>query len=39
MNMYHYVLTRDFPYSVSCFRGTPTRSAFPPLPGAPPQTK
>lgn len=24
-NMYHYVLTRDFPYTVSCFRGTPTR--------------
>jgi len=39
VNMYHYVLTRDFPYSVACFRGTPTRSAFPPLPGAPPQTK
>ena len=38
-NMYHYVLTRDFPYSVACFRGTPTRSAFPPLPGAPPQTR
>ncbi len=36
INMYHYVLTRDFPYSVSCFKGTPTRSAFPPLPGAPP---
>jgi hypothetical protein len=39
VNMYHYVLTRDFPYSVSCFKGTPTRSAFPPLPGAPPQTR
>lgn len=38
-NMYHYVLTRNFPYSVSCFKGTPTRSAFPPLPGAPPQTR
>jgi hypothetical protein len=37
--MYHYVLTRDFPYSVSCFKGTPTRNAFPPLPGAPPQTR
>lgn len=35
--MYHYVLTRDFPYSVACFRGTPTREAFPRLPGAPPQ--
>lgn len=37
VTMYHYVLTRDFPYAVSCFRGTPTRNAFPPLPGAPPQ--
>lgn len=35
--MYHYVLTRDFPYTVTCFRGKPTRNAFPPLPGAPPQ--
>ncbi len=35
--MYHYVLTRDFPYTVTCFRGTPTRNAFPALPGAPPQ--
>jgi hypothetical protein len=35
--MYHYVLTRDFPYTVGCFRGTPTRNAFPALPGAPPQ--
>lgn len=23
---YHYVMTQDFPYSVSCFRGTPTRT-------------
>jgi hypothetical protein len=23
---YHYVLTHDFPYSVSCFRGTPSRT-------------
>jgi hypothetical protein len=37
VNMYHYVMTRDFPYSVACFRGTPTRNAFPALPGAPPQ--
>jgi hypothetical protein len=22
--MYHYVMTKDFPYSVSCFRGKPT---------------
>lgn len=25
VNMYHYVLTRDFPYTIGCFRGTPTR--------------
>jgi hypothetical protein len=37
ISMYHYVMTRDFPYTVSCFRGTPTRNAFPALPGAPPQ--
>ena len=39
VHSYHYVLTRDFPYSVGCFRGTPTRNAFPPLPGAPPQLR
>ena len=32
VSMYHYVLTRDFPYTVSCFRGSPTRPAFPALP-------
>ena len=37
VTMYHYVMTRDFPYTVACFRGTPTRNAFPALPGAPPQ--
>ena len=37
VSMYHYVMTRDFPYTVACFKGTPTRNAFPPLPGAPPQ--
>ena len=37
VTMYHYVLTRDFPYTVACFRGKPTRNAFPPLPGAPPE--
>lgn len=37
VSMYHYVMTRDFPYTVACFRGTPTRNAFPALPGAPPQ--
>ena len=30
--MYHYVLTRDWPYSITCFRGTPNYDAFPPLP-------
>lgn len=24
VNMYHYVVTRDFPYTMTCFRGTPT---------------
>ncbi len=37
VTLYHYVLTRDFPYTVTCFRGIPTRNAFPPLPGAPPE--
>jgi hypothetical protein len=37
VSMYHYVFTRDAPYSIACFRGTPTRNAFPALPGAPPQ--
>jgi hypothetical protein len=26
---YHYVMTQDFPYSVSCFRGTPTQPPRP----------
>ena len=26
VTMYHYVMTQDFPYSVSCFRGTATRA-------------
>ncbi len=25
VNMYHYVMTQDFPYTVSCFRATPTQ--------------
>jgi hypothetical protein len=37
VNMYHYVLTRDFPYTPTCFRGVPVRNAFPALPGAPPE--
>lgn len=32
VNMYHYVLTKDFPYSVSCFRGTPEYIEIPPPP-------
>ena len=35
VEMYHYVLTRDFPYSVSCFRGEPVSKSFPPLPPPP----
>jgi YHYH protein len=31
VNMYHYVMTRDFPYTVACFKGTAVRNAFPPL--------
>ncbi len=27
MSMYHYVLTREYPYTVGCFRGTPLRVA------------
>jgi hypothetical protein len=29
VTMYHYVLTRDFPYSMTCFRGTPMRLPLP----------
>jgi hypothetical protein len=32
ISLYHYVLTRDFPYSVGCFRGTPERITLPPPP-------
>lgn len=35
VTMYHYVLTRDFPYVPTCFRGKPTEPAFPPLPPPP----
>ena len=31
--MYHYVLTRDYPYSIACFRGTPASIPLPPPPG------
>jgi hypothetical protein len=38
VTMYHYVMTRDFPYTLGCFRGKPTRNAFPPLgTAAPPE--
>ncbi len=26
VNMYHYVLTHDYPYSIGCFRGTPVNT-------------
>jgi len=26
VSMYHYVLTREYPYTVGCFRGTPVRA-------------
>jgi hypothetical protein len=35
---YHYVMTQDFPYSVSCFRATPTKSAGAQA-GSPPQSR
>ena len=35
VSMYHYVLTRDYPYSVACFRGAPNYDAFPRLAGLP----
>ena len=31
VTMYHYVLTRDYPYTIGCFRGLPN---YQPLPGA-----
>ena len=42
VNMYHYVATADFPYTMGCFRGTPVQSnatngaGGPPAPGGPP---
>ncbi len=35
VSMYHYVLTRDFPYNISCFRGTPQYIHMPPPPSKP----
>jgi hypothetical protein len=26
VKMYHYVMTQDFPYSISCFRGTAVKA-------------
>ncbi len=28
VSLYHYVLTREYPYTVGCFRGTPSRRPF-----------
>ncbi|HEY6280517.1 MAG TPA: hypothetical protein VIW72_01815, partial [Burkholderiales bacterium] len=36
MSMYHYVLTREYPYTVGCFRGTPLRVAGHAGGGSPP---
>ncbi len=36
VTMYHYVLTRDFPYSISCFRGVPQYINFSSSRGGPP---
>jgi hypothetical protein len=35
VTMYHYVLTRDFPYSIGCFRGIPAHIPLPPPPENP----
>jgi hypothetical protein len=35
VTMYHYVLTRDFPYSIACFRGKPASIPLPPPPPPP----
>ncbi len=37
VRMYHYVLTREYPYTVGCFRGTPVsmRARFDGTPGGP----
>jgi hypothetical protein len=32
VTMYHYVLTRDYPYTIGCFRGTPSYVPLPPPP-------
>jgi hypothetical protein len=30
--IYHYVATLEYPYTVSCYRGTPTANGMPPAP-------
>ncbi len=35
VNMYHYVMTMDYPYTLTCFRGKPNYDAFPALPAPP----
>ena len=30
VNMYHYVLTEEYPYTIGCFRGTPVKVDFNP---------
>jgi YHYH protein len=37
VTMYHYVMTQDFPYSVSCFRGKSYEPAMPGMSMTPPQ--
>jgi hypothetical protein len=27
VSLYHYVLTREYPYTIGCFKGTPVRPA------------
>jgi hypothetical protein len=40
VEMYHYVLTREYPYTVGCFRGSPASAragvGVPPMMGSPP---
>jgi hypothetical protein len=33
VNMYHYVLTPEYPYTIGCFRGTPVLTNLGPRPG------
>lgn len=38
VNMYHYVLTREYPYTIGCFHGTPVNTHAGPGAGAQPTT-